>query len=111
MPLFGPPNMEILAPVDLLLQLEDSIKQGLGCGRATWNINVDWDDPVATPNDRVRVVVISTTICTATHRDHPPWLGHLIIYPEINFQCEKSSKTSPPNNHTDNKFHCKSSKA
>ncbi|KAF5940545.1 hypothetical protein HYC85_021712 [Camellia sinensis] len=80
---FGPPMKEILAPVDLLLQLEDSVKQGLGSRRATRNINVNWDNPVTTTNNRVRVMVISTTICTASHRDDPPWLGHLIIDPAI----------------------------
>lgn len=93
--LFSPPNLEILAPVDLLLQLEDSIEQGLSCRWATWNIYINWDNPVATTDDRVGVVVVTTTICTASHGDDPPWLWHLIVDPAIIFHDERSSKTCP----------------
>lgn len=44
---------EILAPVNPLLQLEKPIKKGLSGRWATRNINVDWDNPVTTSDDRI----------------------------------------------------------
>lgn len=76
---FGPPMEKILAPVNLFLQLEKSIEQGFCCRRATWDINVHWNNPIAAPDNRVGVMVVSTTICTASHRYYPSRFWHLVI--------------------------------
>lgn len=49
----GPPHEEVLAPVDLLLQLEKSVEKGLGSWGASRNIYVNWNNPIAPSNDRV----------------------------------------------------------
>lgn len=51
--LFGPPVKEILAPVDLFLELKKSIEQGLSGGRATRDINVNWHNSITPTNNRV----------------------------------------------------------
>lgn len=79
--LLGPPVKEVLTPVDLLLQLKKAVQEGLGCGGAARDIDVDGDNPIAATHNRVRVVIVSPSICTASHRYHPPWLRHLIIHP------------------------------
>lgn len=76
---FAPPVQEILASVDLFLQLENSIKQGLSSWWATRNVNVHRDNSITTSNNRIRVVVVSTSIGTTAHRNDPPWLWHLVI--------------------------------
>jgi hypothetical protein len=63
----------------LLLQLEDTVHQRLGCGWASRNVNVDRYDPVASSGDRVAVVVVTTSVGAATHGDDPSWIGHLIV--------------------------------
>ena len=52
-------------------------QQGLGGGRATRDVEVDGDDPVAAANDRVRVVVVAAAVGARAHRDDPAGLGHL----------------------------------
>lgn len=86
---FCPPMKEIFAPIYLLLQLKKSVKKCLGCGWTTRNINVYRDNPITTPNNWIGVMVISTTICTASHRYHPPRLGHLIIHSARRIQYDK----------------------
>lgn len=51
--LLGPPDKEILAPVNLLLELKDAIEQCLSSGRASRDVDVDRDNPVAAANNRV----------------------------------------------------------
>jgi hypothetical protein len=62
-----PPMQEILAPVDFLLKLEESIEQSLSGWRAPRDVNVDWHDSVTASNHRVGVVIVSTSIGTASH--------------------------------------------
>lgn len=45
----------------------------------TWNININWDDPVTAPQHRVWVIVVAATIGAAAHRYHPFRIEHLII--------------------------------
>ena len=69
---------EPLVIFDLLLKLDDGIKYRFRRRRATRNVDVDWNDfvdalhhvirPIETPARRAR-----------SHRDHPPWLSHLIV--------------------------------
>lgn len=43
------------------------------------NININRNDAIAAANDRVTVVVVATTVGTATHGDDPTGVGHLIV--------------------------------
>lgn len=52
-------------------------QQRLSGRRASRHVEVDRDDPVATANDRVRVVVVTASVRARTHRDDPAGLGHL----------------------------------
>lgn len=63
----------------LLLQLENSIKQSLCCWRASWNIYIDWNNTIHASHYRVAVMVISSTVCTAAHANHPPRVWHLVV--------------------------------
>lgn len=45
----------------------------------TRNVNVHGNDPVASSDHRVAVMIISTAVCAASHRYHPPRMGHLIV--------------------------------
>jgi hypothetical protein len=63
----------------LLLQLEDTVHERLSGGRAAGHVDVDGDDPVTAPCDRVAVVVVSTTVCAATHGNDPSGVGHLVV--------------------------------
>lgn len=78
-----PPEEEVLAAIDLLLKLEYTIEQCLSSWGATRHIDVHRNNAVTATHDRVRVVVVPTPICTASHRNHPPWFWHLVIDPEI----------------------------
>lgn len=80
----GPPMEEILASVDLLLQLKNSVKQCLSSRRATRHVDINRDYPITTPNDGVRVVIVSTTICAASHGYNPTRFWHLVINPAEN---------------------------
>jgi len=72
---------EVLPPVDLLLELQNSVEESFGSGRASRDVDVDRDNSVTATDNRVRVVIIPTTICTAPHGDDPAWLRHLVINP------------------------------
>lgn len=62
-----PPMQEILAPVDFLLKLEESIEQSLSGWRASRDINVYRHNSVTASNHRVGVVIVTTSIGTASH--------------------------------------------
>src|SRR5574340_1249241 len=69
----------IRAP-DLVLQLNDSVQQRLGGRRAARHIDVDRYDAIAAAHHRIRVVIVAPTFGARAHGDHPPRLGHLVIY-------------------------------
>src|SRR5947199_9611628 len=64
---------------DLVLELEDPVEQRFGRRRATWHVNVDGHDAIASTHDRVGVMVVTTAVGARSHRDHPPRLGHLVV--------------------------------
>lgn len=78
--LFPVPDLEPLLTLDLLLELQDPIEESLSCRWATRHIDVHWHDPVTTTHDRVRIMVVATTIGTAPHRHNVTWLRHLVVY-------------------------------
>lgn len=55
---------------DLLLELEEAIEERLGSRGASGDVNVDGDDAIAAAHDSVGVVVVATTVSTASHRNH-----------------------------------------
>ena len=63
----------------LLLQLEDSVHERLGSGRASRHVDVYWYNPVTSSCDRVAVVVVSSSVCAAAHGNNPPGVRHLVV--------------------------------
>ena len=65
------PHPRNLGLPHFLLQLQDPIHECFTCGWASGNINVDRDDPVASPDDTIRVMVIPATVGAGAHGDNP----------------------------------------
>ena len=82
--LLSPPVKEILAPVDLLLQLKNTVQQSLSGWRGSRDVDVNRDNPVAAPHDGVRVVVVSAATGAAAHGVYPARLRHLVVDPTEN---------------------------
>lgn len=64
----------------LLLQLEHTIHERLSCWRTSRNVNINWNNSITSSCNTVTVVVISTTIRTTSHRNHPSWIRHLVVH-------------------------------
>ena len=58
-------------PLDFLLQLQDTVHESLGRGRASGHVDVDWDNTVAASDDRVGVVVIAAAVGARSHGKNP----------------------------------------
>src|SRR5206468_7684480 len=66
-------------PLDLFLQFEDSLDQGLGAGRAACNVDVHRNDLIDPLEDGVVVIVErSTTRGARSHGNDIAGLGHLL---------------------------------
>src|SRR5690606_3882040 len=65
---------------DLVLQLEQTVDEGLGRGRAPGHVDIHRNDAVTAAHHRVRVVVVAAAVRTGTHGDHPARLGHLVVH-------------------------------
>lgn len=77
--LFAVPHLGTFHSLYLLLQLQNTIEQCL-CRRWTARyIYVHWDNTITTTNNWVWVVIVSTTIGTASHGDDPFRVIRLII--------------------------------
>jgi hypothetical protein len=63
----GPPVKEILTPVDLLLELKNTVQQCLSSWWAPRDVDVHGDYTVTSTYNRVGVMVVSTTVGTAAH--------------------------------------------
>lgn len=74
------PDLGLLCPCNFTLQLEETIQKGFGCGWAARYVDIYRDYPVTTPHHRIRIMVVSSTICTASHRYDPSRFRHLIVY-------------------------------
>ena len=46
----------------------------------TWYININRYNSVTSPEHRVGIVVVASTVSTASHRDHPLRMHHLVVY-------------------------------
>ena len=69
-----------LGSFDLFLQLDDPVKQGLGCGWTTWHININRNNPIAATHHRIGVMVITAAVGTRSHRYDPTRLRHLLVH-------------------------------
>jgi hypothetical protein len=80
------PHPRNLRMSHLLLQLENTIHQGLTRWRASRHVDIDWHDSVASSSDAVTVVVVSSAIGTRTHGNDPSRLKKvsvLSIFPQL----------------------------
>jgi hypothetical protein len=73
------PHTGNLGVPHLLLELHDSVTESLGGGRATGNVDIDRDDSVTSSNNRVGVVVVSSSVGARSHGDDPSGLRHLVV--------------------------------
>ena len=73
------PHAGNLGVSHFLLQLEDAEHERFRGRRATWDVDIDGHNAVATPDNGVAVVVVSATVGAATHADDPSRVGHLIV--------------------------------
>ena len=74
------PVADVPRPLDLLLQLQHTVKQRLRSRWTPWHIDINWYDTIATAHHCVRVMVVTATVGTRPHRDNPPWFWHLIVH-------------------------------
>ena len=77
--LFAVPHLSSFHSLYLLLQLKNTIQQCLCRWWTAWYIYVNWDNTIASSNNWIWVVIISTTIGTASHGDDPFRVICLII--------------------------------
>lgn len=59
----------------------------------TRNINIYRDYSITSTNNRIRIVIITTTVSAASHADHPFWFWHLIVNTakrRCHFICQRS---------------------
>ena len=77
----------------LLLQLKDAIHKRLAGGRAAGDVNIHRHNPIAAPRNTVTIMIISPSIGTGAHADHPPRVRHLIVHlaqRRSHFVCERA---------------------
>mmetsp|Transcript_26476 Transcript_26476/g.72785 ORF Transcript_26476/g.72785 Transcript_26476/m.72785 type:complete len:255 (-) Transcript_26476:183-947(-) len=72
-------QQEGLVSLDFLLELKQSEQQGFGRGWASGNVDIYGNNAIATSHHRIRIMVVSTSVCAGTHRDNPSRLRHLIV--------------------------------
>lgn len=78
--LFSVPDGGLSVAANLAVKLKETVKECFCCRWASWHVQVDGNNSVATSDDAVRVVVVTTTVRTRTHGDDPSWLRHLVVY-------------------------------
>jgi len=64
----------------LLLELKHAVHQSLRSRGAPRHINIHRHNPITTPCNTITIMVISATIRTASHRNNPSRIRHLIIH-------------------------------
>jgi len=78
--LLSVPTQQVLFSANLLLELKKPIQKSLGSWWTTRNIDIHWNNPVTSSHNRIRIVVISSTVCTASHRYNISRIWHLIVH-------------------------------
>ena len=87
------PSLAGMHPLHFLLKLQEAIPrgqileglesskqfshEGLGSWRTAGDVDINRDDPVAASDNSVAVVIVTSSVGTASHTDHPSRLGHL----------------------------------
>ena len=74
------PHSRNLRIPHLLLQLKDPVHQRLARRRAPRHIYIDRYDPIAPSRDAIAVVIIPSSIRTATHAHNPSRIRHLVVH-------------------------------
>jgi hypothetical protein len=72
-------KQEGLVSLDFFLQLDQSIQQCFGSGRASRNIDIHRHNAVASPDNGIRIMIIATTVGARAHGENPTRFWHLII--------------------------------
>lgn len=73
------PGVHGILPLDFLLKLHESVKQSLRSGRASRDVNIDRNNTIASPDNRVGIMVVAAAVGATAHADNPPGLRHLIV--------------------------------
>src|ERR1700722_6594242 len=66
--------------LDLALQLNPPVQQGLRGRRTARHVDIDRYDAIAAADHRIGIVIVATAIGAGTHRYHPARLGHLVVH-------------------------------
>ena len=84
-PIFPPlssflePIQQVLFAGDLLLQLENSIKQRFSSWRTPGDVNINRNNSVTTTYNCIRVVIVAASIRTGSHWKYVARFGHLFF--------------------------------
>ena len=73
------PHSSNFRSAHLCLEYEDTVQKSLGRWRTSRDIDIYGYDAVNPSNDRVAVMIVSSTIGTATHANDPFWVRHLVV--------------------------------
>lgn len=73
------PHPDCFRSSNLILQLENSIKQRLSSRGAAWHVYVHRNDSVHASYNTIAVMVVSPAVCARSHTNHPLRIRHLII--------------------------------
>ena len=77
--LFPIPHACLLRFIDLPLQPENAIHQGLSSRRTARNVNIDGYDTVAPTHNAIAIVIITSSVRTTPHANNPARIRHLIV--------------------------------
>lgn len=88
------PHPSDLGMPHLLLQLEDPIHERFGRGWASRDVDIDRHDPVTTTSNAVTVVVVSASVGTTTHADHPSRNNLVLDHAEMRLGLQTSALAS-----------------
>ena len=66
-------------PYDFLLKQHNPVYKRFSAWGASWNIDIDRYNIVAASGYRIGIMIIATAIGTASHRNNPARLWHLVV--------------------------------
>jgi len=74
------PHPRNLGIPHLPLQLKNPIHQRLRRRRTPGHVNINRHNPIAPPDNTIRIMVVPSAVGTRAHGNHPPRLRHLIVH-------------------------------
>lgn len=77
--LLAVPHLQRLHSLHLLLQLQHTVHERLGCRWTSRHVDINGDDAIAATDNRIGVMVVPASVCATAHRNDPPGLRHLIV--------------------------------